>query len=197
MNAKRLQTSLLAISCALGLCLGSTYAAAEDAAVPQAKSDGLRATVTDTVITTKIKSRLMAKKRLDHSTIGVTTTNGVVTLQGAADSDENRELAESVAKSVSGVKSVDNSLTVSTDNTTLTKTKRIVSDSWITTQVKSAMLADSPAKAMDVSVRTRQGVVILKGVLADQDAIDHVKALAAKVEGVKSVDIESLTIAAR
>jgi hyperosmotically inducible protein len=37
-------------------------------------------------------------------------------------------------------------------------------------------------------------VVVLKGELANRDAIDHVKDIAEKVKGVKSVDTSSLTV---
>jgi hyperosmotically inducible protein len=36
----------------------------------------------------------------------------------------------------------------------------------------------------------------LTGILASRDAIDHVKDVAAKVDGVKSVDISGLFVAA-
>ena len=64
----------------------------------------------------------------------------------------------------------------------------------ITAKVKSELLADSIAKGMDVNVETVHGVVVLKGTLANQDAIDHVKDIAEKVKGVKSVDTSALTV---
>jgi hyperosmotically inducible protein len=76
------------------------------------------------------------------------------------------------------------------------KTKRVASDSWITTKVKSELLADSVTKGFDISVETSHGVVTLSGSLKSQDAIDHAKALAAKIKGVKSVDVTSLKVAA-
>ena len=72
-----------------------------------------------------------------------------------------------------------------------------MSDSWITTKVKSEILADSVSKGFDVSVETIHGVVVLKGALANQDAVDHVKDIAEKVDGVKSVDTSALTVAVK
>jgi hyperosmotically inducible protein len=72
-----------------------------------------------------------------------------------------------------------------------------VSDSWITTKVKSELLADNVSKGFDVSVETTDGVVVLKGALANRDAIDHVKDVAGKVKGVKSVDTSGLTVAGK
>lgn len=69
-----------------------------------------------------------------------------------------------------------------------------MSDSWITGKVKSGILADSLSKGFDVNVVTVHGVVVLKGELANRDAIDHVKHIAEKVKGVKSVDTSALTV---
>ena len=74
------------------------------------------------------------------------------------------------------------------------KAERVVSDSWITTKVKSEILANSVSKAFKVSVKTKHGVVSLKGKLPSQDAIDLVKMTAEKVKGVKSVDVSGLVI---
>ena len=69
------------------------------------------------------------------------------------------------------------------------------SDTWITTKVKSELLADSLAKGFDVNVETKNGAVTLEGTLQDQAAIDHVTRIAAGVENVASVDASALTVA--
>ena len=74
------------------------------------------------------------------------------------------------------------------------KTEAVVSDSWITTKVKSEILASSLSKGFNVGVKTKHGVVMLKGKLASQDAIEQVKAIAEKVKGVKSVDTSRLVV---
>ena len=76
----------------------------------------------------------------------------------------------------------------------VSKAERAVSDSWITTKVKSEILANSLSKAFKVGVKTKRGVVSLKGKLPSQDAIDLVKMIAEKVKGVKSVDVSGLVI---
>lgn len=192
------------IVAAFGVSLADPAAMAADAAAPQAHSDGVGATVTDAGITTTIKAKLMTTDGMGKSDVSVTTTNGVVTLDGAASSASARSKAEAVAKQVEGVKSVDNNLTTPSNGVaadkvdkSVTKTKRVVSDSWITTKVKSEILADSVSKGFDVSVKTTHGVVVLSGALATQDAIDHVKDIAAKVKGVKSVDTSAIMVAAK
>ncbi len=191
--------TLIAASLAVGIN-AAVYADSTDA--PQPHSDGIGAAASDTVITTKVKSQFIDDGRLKKSDISVTTTNGVVTLTGFATSADAKSAAETVAASVSGVKSVDNQLKgPSTADAAASKmdkaavtTKKAVSDSWITTKVKSEIMADSVSKGFKVGVKTMHGVVVLKGALANQDAIDHVKDIAAQVKGVKSVDTSALSI---
>ena len=73
------------------------------------------------------------------------------------------------------------------------KAEKAVSDSWITTKVKSEILANSVSKAFKVSVTTKGGVVHLKGELPTQDSIDLVKMIAEMVKGVNSVDVSGLS----
>lgn len=198
------RNALITAGLATVLGIGTAAAATNDAAVPQAHSDGMGAAITDTVITAKVKAKLMGEQGLKQSDISVTTTNGVVTLEGLASSSKAKALAEASTKSVEAVKSVDNSLKTPASSKAaaktrdaVAKTKRVVSDSWITTKVKSEMLADSVSKGFDVNVETVHGVVVLKGTLSNQDAIDYVKDIAEKVDGVKSVDTSALTVAGK
>jgi hyperosmotically inducible protein len=75
--------------------------------------------------------------------------------------------------------------------------ERVMSDSWITTKVKSEILKSSLAKGFDVKVTTLHGIVTLKGTLTSADVVDQVKAIAAKVKGVQSVDASTLVVASQ
>jgi hyperosmotically inducible periplasmic protein len=194
---------LIAAGAAAGLGIGAVNAA-DDATAPKAHSDGVGAAITDTAITAKVKSRLMGEDSLKKSKISVTTTNGVVTLEGSASNSKAKSTAEATVKTVEGVKSVDNNLKIPASSKTAAKTRdaaanteRVVSDSWITTKVKSEILADSVSKGFKVNVKTIHGVVVLKGTLPNGDAVDHVKDIAGKVKGVKSVDTSALAVAAK
>lgn len=72
-------------------------------------------------------------------------------------------------------------------------TGSVVDDTVITTKVKTALLADSDVKGLDVNVDTSQGVVTLNGAVNNQTQIDRAGKLATDVAGVKSV-INNLTI---
>jgi hyperosmotically inducible protein len=194
--------AFLAGAIAVGIGAGTALAASGEAA-PQAKSDGVVAAISDTGITASVKNQLALEPGLKKSDISVTTTNKVVTLEGAVGDAKAKALAGKTAALVSGVKSVDNDIKVyengmppSKTAEAVDQTKRVVSDSWITTKVKSELLADSISKSFEISVKTTKGVVVLSGALKTQTAIDHVKSIAQKIKGVKSVDTAGLTVAA-
>ena len=196
-----LRNTLIVASLSAGIGISPVNAATNDEAQPQAHSDGMAAVLSDTVITAKVQAKLMGESGLKKSDVSVTTTNGVVTLEGSASDSDAKALAETLTKLVEGVKSVDNNLKVPANSKAeaqtrdaIAKTEHVVSDSWITTKVKSEILADSVSKGVNVTVETTRGVVVLKGTLASQDAIDHIKDVAAKVKGVKSVDVSALTV---
>jgi hyperosmotically inducible protein len=69
--------------------------------------------VDDAAITTAIKAHILAEPGLKVLKIDVDTVNGIVTLSGSADSQQNIEKAAQIAGAVQGVKSVENRLAVS------------------------------------------------------------------------------------
>lgn len=68
-----------------------------------------------------------------------------------------------------------------------------IDDTVITTKVKTALLADSDIKGLDVNVDTSQGVVTLNGAVNNQTQIDRAAKIAGEVEDVKSV-VNNLSI---
>ena len=190
---------LLATAAVFAVGIAGVYAA--DDSTPKAHSDSVGAAISDTDITAKVKLKLAGENGLKKSDISVTTTNAVVTLTGKASSSDAKEEAGDLAKQVDGVKDVDNELKTPSSTETGAKTKAVasdvkhaVSDTWITTKVKSELMADSLTKGFDVKVVTTKGVVVLSGTLPNEDAVKRSKELAEKVDGVKSVDTKDLVV---
>ena len=67
------------------------------------------------------------------------------------------------------------------------KAEMVIDDSVITTKVKSALLADSTVKGLNISVDTVGGTVTLSGTAASQAERTQAEALAASIEGVRNV----------
>lgn len=66
----------------------------------------------DSAITTKVKATMLGKAKLKSSNISVETFKGIVLLSGFVDSNEQSTLAAEIARTVRGVKMVNNGLVV-------------------------------------------------------------------------------------
>jgi len=63
-----------------------------------------------------------------------------------------------------------------------------IGDATVTTRVKAALLDDDRVSGMDINVETQDGVVQLSGFVENAAEIAVAAAIAADVEGVKSVE---------
>lgn len=72
-----------------------------------------------------------------------------------------------------------------------------VTDTWITTHVKTDLLATEKVSGLDIKVKTVDGVVTLSGAVADQLQKDKAVAVARRIKGVRSVEAGNLTLASR
>ena len=68
--------------------------------------------VDDATITTQVKAKFVENKTVDAGAINVQTLNGTVALNGFAKSSAEKSTAESIAKSVKGVRDVRNNLVI-------------------------------------------------------------------------------------
>lgn len=62
-----------------------------------------------------------------------------------------------------------------------------VSDQWITTKTKSALIADGDVKARNINVDTDAGVVTLRGFVFSAHEAERAVTIARSIKGVKSV----------
>ena len=68
------------------------------------------------------------------------------------------------------------------------KTGAYVDDSWITSKVKSEMVANKNVRARDINVNTTRGVVTLTGTAATWEESNKAAEIAHGVKGVTSVE---------
>ncbi len=73
--------------------------------------------VSDSWITTKTKSALVADKNTSAAKVHVTTKDGIVTLTGKVKTEEAKQAAEQDARNIKGVKDVVNHLVVASHRT--------------------------------------------------------------------------------
>ena len=144
-----------------------------------------QAQVKDAWITAKAKIDLMTTDGVRTSDLNVDTVDGVVTLHGHVPTAMQRERAADVAKSIKGVKSVNNLLQV----LTVAQEKKIeADDASIKAAVGRALKSNHALEKSDIHVASvNKGVVLLAGNAFDIFEQLHAIESAYTVKGVHHV----------
>jgi hyperosmotically inducible periplasmic protein len=103
-------TRVLVFSSLIALPLGWSVCSTGCASTTTRESTGEY--IDDSVITAKVKAALFADKSVSGFAVKVTTFKGVVQLSGFVDSTAQKQQAETDARLVKGVNSVENNITV-------------------------------------------------------------------------------------
>jgi hyperosmotically inducible periplasmic protein len=171
--------------------------------------------VSDSSITTAVKTHLMGDKVARATSIDVHTKNAVVTISGSVPTEADKTRIGRLVSHTTGVKSVVNDLTtgaaaattgtdqdkagetkiVIKDDTTpaLKKGAGVVSDTSITTAVKTRLMTDEAARATAIDVDTKDGVVTISGAVQSTADKTRIADLVAHTTGVKRV-VNNLTV---
>ncbi len=154
---------------------------------PTPSSTTVGTQIDDSVVTASVKSALLGDADIKSFDFKVETRKGEVMLSGFVDSQAQVDRADSLAKAVAGVTSVQNKVTLKSGTATVGNK---VDDSIITTKVKAALIGDEVIKSTDIAVVTRKGEVQLSGFVNSQTQIDRALLVAKAVEGVGKVSNE-------
>lgn len=119
---------------------------------------------------------------LAQSHIIVTSYNGVVLLAGQVPSEQLRQRAATTVANIGKVKRVHNELTVAGNTSMVARSN----DAWITTKVKTKLLASSETEGNRIKVVTENGVVYLMGIVT-RDEGDRAAESARRTAGVQKV----------
>jgi len=141
----------------------------------------------DPWLAVKVRTALLYQRNVNLAAIQVEVADGQVTLSGEADSTAQKELTETVAKEVEGVKGVTSRIKVVTAGATPRTLAEKLDDASITAQVKAALLFHSSTHMLTTRVKTDRGVVSLGGSARNAAERDLVTRLVAGVRGVKRV----------
>jgi len=120
--------------------------------------------------------------RFASAHIVVVSHNGVVLLAGEVESEDLKQKAGEVVEHMELVKSVHNELEIGP----VTSLSKRSDDAWITTKVKTAMLAHGHIDVGLINVTTENGVVFLMGTVPQTQA-DAAVEVAQSVSGVKKI----------
>lgn len=144
--------------------------------------------VEDATTAATIYSKLLSNRNVNSDKLKIISNDGLVTLQGSVRTDSEQELAEMIALDTSGVRDVKNELIVRNEApSTVAKAEKAISDTWITTKVRSNLVFSSGTSGSDVNIDTNNGVVTLTGKARTNAQKELIERIAEDVTGVKDV----------
>jgi len=150
----------------------------------------------DAWLITKVKTTLLFHRNVSATGTEVLAKDGTITLRGEATSAAQKDLTTEYAKDVDGVKDVKNEMKVSpgamkpgqtTMDAKMDAMGEAIDDASITALVKTTMLYHRSTSALNTTVETNEGVVLLKGKAKNGAEKDLATKLVSDVHGVKSV----------
>lgn len=172
-----LSSSLVLCGCAPILigsaAVGGTAVAVDRRTVGDVTNDG--------VIETKASVQL-ARANFSSSHITVTAYEGRVLLTGEVGSEDDKEKAGEIVKSINGVTTVFNELAVMNNVPFTTR----MNDSLTASKVRAALLDNKDVTLTSLKVTVDRGIAYLMGTVTKQEA-DIITAITAKVPGVVKV----------
>ena len=143
----------------------------------------------DAWIADQVEESFVSHRSAAASDAGVDVRAGVVRLSGVTVSESHRAEATAYARTVPGVKGVDNRMKVAGTAVAVRSTALDrMNDAGITVRVKAALLRRHPAEAFKTKVATRNGVVVLKGRVASEAEKDGISRIAGELDGIAAVD---------
>lgn len=126
-----------------------------------------------------------ADPQLEHAHVNIDSFNGIVLLTGQVPSDDLRTLVADTVYKLNPVREIHNELTVEEPTNFAARTK----DTWISTKIKTQLLADSETQSRRIHFVTENQVVFLMGIVthAEADRIVNMVSHTADVQKVVKV----------
>ena len=138
--------------------------------------------VDDSVISTTVKSKMIADEFVKARHIDVDVLNGVVFLIGVVESSSQKRMAADIARGVEGVRRVENQLIIG--KTTI---GQVLNDTILTSKIRTELIKDPDIRSTNIDVDTNNNVVTLTGMVQSQKEKNKVLYLVQKVAGNRQI----------
>ena len=170
----------------------------EEGPTSEERGEQAKAALKDAWLDGRLETALLFNEHLNSFDITTEVENGVVRLEGAVESDVERELAGEIAKSIDGVTGVENELAVDASRAQQAREsdasreaqgfRQAVVDATLTARIKSKLIANGNVSGLSVDVDTRGGNVTLSGTVDSEEEKDLIGSIARNTDGATSVD---------
>lgn len=139
--------------------------------------------IDDAAIESKANRAIAADKMIGrNSHVNVTSINGLVLITGETGSQESRNRVLELVRSVNGVRRAVNEVQV-IDPSSMTDRSR---DTWLTSKVKTKLMADKSIDSNRIKVVTERSTVYLMGLITEQEAQNATR-IAQSVNGIQRI----------
>lgn len=179
---KRILPTLLILSCLSGCAGGAFLAGAATGGLVVYDRRNIAATVKDQKIRHEISAEISNDPAFENSHIVVSSFNRTILLVGQTPLASLRVKAEKIAKGHPEAKRIFNEVTINNPSSKLTRS----TDTWLTTKVKTTLLATKGLKSGQIKVVTENGAVYLIGIVTPEQGNLAVDA-ARRVSGVQKI----------
>lgn len=149
-----------------------------------------KVSVNDTLLAATVKAKLVAVDADALTNVRVTASAGTVTLTGQARDPVEKDRYGMAARSVNGVTSVDDRVTVNPD---LRGVREQSGDVALTTRVSAAVAAQTGVNVLNLKISSRAGVVSVSGRVPSSSVEQTIVETARRVAGVRRVNA-SITV---
>lgn len=164
-------------------CVVAIVAGATIGGVVIYEGRGPKTLESDNTISYDAQQKILADKELNQKTrIIVSSYDGIVLLAGQAPTPEMRDRAAALAQTVPGIKRTYNEIVIAQPISAMAQS----GDAWITTKLKSQLLAMKNLNGSQIKVVTENGVVFLMGKVTPGQGRSAAEA-ARKIDGVQKV----------
>jgi hyperosmotically inducible protein len=145
--------------------------------------------VDDSVISTTIKTRMIADKVVKARHIDVDVLKGVVYLIGVVESSSQKRMAADIARRVDGVKRIENQLLVGK-----TSVGQVLDDTILTSKIRTELIKDPDIRSTNIDVDTINNIITLTGIVKSQKEKNRALYIVQKVAGNRRI-VNNLTVA--
>jgi len=139
----------------------------------------------DAYLATAVRANLATVDVDSATAVNVEASNGVVTLTGAAHTELERLEYSHAARSIAGVRSVDDRLLV---NPHMQGLRQQSGDATLAARVSTAIAAQAGINVFNVRIAAQNGVVTLEGTVPSQSIEQTIVETARGISGVRRVN---------
>lgn len=174
---------LIAVLSMTSACLPVVAAGAGSVGVSAAQERTVGNAIDDVTVEAKVTNKFLQSTNRELTTgISAKSTEGVVVLTGKTQQQETAIEAVRLTWEVAGVREVINEIQILDQNRTT-----FPRDAWITTQVKTRLIAEKYIKSVNYNIETVNSAVYVMGIAQDQAELDRALNVISRVGGVTQV----------